>query len=151
MMRLLAADRRAARRKRRMLRAMSASSKQVVTSPKLPTARGPYSPAIRAGNLLFVSGYGPIDPQTDEVVRADFATQARVTLDNLKTLLTEAGTSLENVVKTTVYLSDMDDFPTLNEIYAGYFPDDPPARTTIQAARLPLDIAVEIDCIAYIP
>jgi 2-iminobutanoate/2-iminopropanoate deaminase len=130
---------------------MAAPQKHVVTSPKLPTARGPYSPAIRVGNVLFVSGYGPIDPTTDEVVRGDFAAQVRLTLDNIKTLLEEAGASLDHVVKTTVYLSDMDDFGTLNEIYATYFSNDPPARTTIQAARLPLDIAVEIDCIAYVP
>jgi len=130
---------------------MPASHKQVVTSSKLPTARGPYSPAIRVGDLLFVSGYGPIDPTTDEVVKTDFATQVRLTLENLKTVLEEAGGSLENVVKTTVYLSDMDNFAAFNEIYATYFPNDPPARTTIQAARLPLDIDVEIDCIAYTP
>ncbi len=130
---------------------MSASDKHVVTSEKLPTARGPYSPAIRVGNLLFVSGYGPIDPETDEVLRTDFAAQVRLTLDNLKTLLEEAGGSLDNVVKTTVFLSDMDNFPELNDIYATYFRNDPPARTTIQAARLPLDIDVEIDCIACLP
>jgi len=129
---------------------MPASEKQVVTSPKLPTARGPYSPAIRAGNLLFVSGYGPMDPKTDQVVTGDFATQARLALENIKTLLEEAGASLDAVVKTTVYLSDMDNFAALNEIYATYFTDDPPARTTIQAARLPLDIDVEIDCIAVL-
>ncbi|MGD8238542.1 MAG: Rid family detoxifying hydrolase [Armatimonadota bacterium] len=129
---------------------MPPSHKHIVTSPKLPTARGPYSPAIRVGNMLFVSGYGPIDPETDEVVKGDFATQVRLTLDNVKTLLEEAGGALDDVVKTTVYLSDMDNFPALNEIYATYFVSDPPARTTIQAARLPLDIDVEIDCIAHL-
>ena len=130
---------------------MSASQKQIVTSEKLPTARGPYSPAIKVGNLLFVSGYGPIDPKTDQVVKTDLASQVRLTLDNLRTLLEEAGGSLDNVVKTTAYLSDMDSFAAFNEIYATYFSSDPPARTMIQAARLPLDIDVEIDCIAWIP
>ena len=129
---------------------MPPSDKRVIRSPKLPTGRGPYSPAIRVGNLLFVSGHGPIDPATDQVVRADFATQVRRTLDNLKLLLEEAGASLGHVVKTTVYLSDMNNFQTLNEIYAAYFPTDPPARTTIQAARLPLDFDVEIECIAWV-
>jgi len=119
-----------------------------VESPKLPPAKGPYSPAIVAHGLVFVSGQGPIDPATGEVVRGDIQTQTRLVLGNLQTILEAAGSSLEKALKTTVYLTDMGDFAVMNEVYASFFGATPPARTTIQAAALPLGIAVEIDVIA---
>ena len=122
--------------------------KEPFNSPNLPAPKGPYSQAVKVGDLIFVSGTGPIDPQTGEVVRGSIEDQVRLTLDNVKALLEEAGSSLDQVVKTTVFLQDMDDFPKMNQVYATYFSTDPPARTTVQAARLPLDMGVEIEVIA---
>jgi 2-iminobutanoate/2-iminopropanoate deaminase len=122
--------------------------REVISSPDLPPAKGPYSPAIRAGGFVFVSGLGPIDPGTGAVSQAGFEDQVGLVMENLARVLKAAGSSLEQVVKTTVYLRDMNDFPRLNAVYAAYFPKDPPARTTIQAGKLPLDMAVEIDAIA---
>jgi len=117
---------------------------------KLPRPRGPYSQAVQAGGFLFVSGLAALDPQTGLPCTGPVEEQVRVTLDNLQTLLHEAGASLRQVVKTTVYLADMDHFPMMNEIYATYFPEHPPARTTIEAARLPMDFLVEIDAVAWL-
>lgn len=122
--------------------------KQPITSPNLPPVKGPYSPAIRAGDLLFVSGQGPIDPASGEVRRGSIQEQTKLVLRNVEAILQAAGSSLDRVVKTTVYLDDIQNFAAMNEIYASFFPKDPPARTTIQAAKLPLDIAVEIEAIA---
>jgi len=121
------------------------------TTTKLPVPKAPYSQAVQCGNLLFVSGMGPMDPQTGAVIKRGFERQVTQTLDNLQTLLEAAGTSLSNVVKTTIYVTDLGKFPLLNEIYARYFPKHPPARTTIEASRLPFGIPVEIDAIAYLP
>ena len=120
-------------------------------SDKIPAPVGPYSHAVRAGDFLFVSGIGPIDPATGKVIKRGFERQVRQTLDNLAALLKDAGCSLADVVKTTVYVTDLQEFPKLNAIYAEYFSKQPPARTTLQAAALPLGIAVEIDAIAYLP
>jgi len=120
------------------------------STDKLPRPRGPYSPAMRAGGFLFVSGLAALDPKTGQPCTGPIEEQVRVTLDNLRTLLEEAGSSLRHVVKTTVYLADMDHFKAMNEVYAGYFPQNPPARTTIEAARLPMDFLVEIDAIAWV-
>ena len=124
---------------------------QPFTTTKLPVPKAPYSQAVRCGEFLFVSGMGPVDPHTGAVIKRGFERQVTQTLDNLKTLLEAAGTSLSNVVKTTIYVTDLDKFPQLNEIYARYFPKAPPARTTIEASRLPFGIPVEIDAIAYLP
>jgi 2-iminobutanoate/2-iminopropanoate deaminase len=124
--------------------------KQVVHSPHLPPAKGPYSPGVRVGDLLFVSGMGPLDPATGAVISGDFAAMVHRTLDNIALVLAAAGVGMDRVVKTTVYLADLGRFAEMNEIYAGYFPGVPPARTTIQAARLPLDIPIEIEAIAYL-
>lgn len=126
---------------------------QPFNTDKLPKPKGPYSQAVKAGKrggFLFVSGLAAVNPGTGEPCRGPIDEQVRLTLDNLKTLLEEAGASLAQVVKTTVYLADMEHFQAMNEIYATYFPHDPPARTTIQAARLPLDFLVEIDAIAWV-
>ncbi len=124
------------------------SEKEVIISDQLPPAKGPYSPAIRAHGFVFVSGQGPIDAATGEVVRGDVGQQTRLVLQNVSGVLAAAGSSLDTVVKTTVYLSDIGDFAAMNAVYAEFFPSDPPARTTIQAANLPLGIDVEIDAIA---
>lgn len=122
--------------------------KKHVSTPNAPKPIGPYSQGVIAGGLLFLSGQTPLDPETNEMVAGDISVQTERVLKNLMTVLKEAKMGAENVVKTTVYLADMGDFPRMNEVYARYFAKDPPARTTIQAARLPRDARVEIDLIA---
>jgi 2-iminobutanoate/2-iminopropanoate deaminase len=124
--------------------------RQAVSTPSAPRAIGPYSQAIRAGSFLFVSGQIPIDPATGEMVAGDTAAQTRRVLDNLGAILAAAGSSFDHVVRTTVYLADMNDFGAMNEVYGTYFADPAPARATVQAARLPKDARVEIDVIALV-
>jgi len=123
--------------------------KKVVATSNAPKAIGPYSQAIQAGEFLFCSGQGPMDPQTGQLVEGDIAVKTRRVLDNLGALLAEAGYSWDDAVKTTVFLKDMGQFAAMNETYAAYFPKNPPARSTIQAAKLPRDIDVEIELIAW--
>ena len=115
-----------------------------------PQAIGPYSQAVRAGNMLFVSGQGHLDPATGAIVAGDVAVATRRVMDNLGAILKAAGASFDNVVRTTVYLADMGDFAAMNAVYGEYFSEPAPARTTIQAARLPKDLRVEIDVIAVL-
>ena len=122
--------------------------RQAVSSPSAPKAIGPYSQAIRAGSLLFVSGQIPLDPDTGAMVEGDIAAQTHRVFRNLKAILEAAGASLDHVVRTTVYLADMNDFAVVNEVYGTYFSSPAPARATVQAARLPRDARVEIDVIA---
>ncbi len=122
--------------------------KEAIWPKSGPEPKGPYSPAVVCGNLVFVSGQGPADAKTGEIVRGDVLEQLRKTVENIKTILEEAGSSLKNVLKVTVYLADMDDFSRMNELYKAYFGPVYPARTTIQAGRLPFDILIEIDVIA---
>ncbi len=123
--------------------------KKRIEAAKGASPVGPYSPAIRAHGLIFVSGQIPLNPQTGDIVSDSIQDQVRQTLDNLKTIVEAAGSSLDKAVKCTVYLADLQDFEAMNEVYAGYFTGKaPPARTTIQAARLPKGVAVEIDVIA---
>ncbi len=122
--------------------------KETISTEKAPGAIGPYSQAIKAGNIVFCSGQIPIDPATGEFVSNDVAEQTRQVLINLTAVLEAAGTDLSNVVKTTVFLADMNDFTAMNEVYAEFFSENKPARATVQAARLPRDARVEIDCIA---
>jgi len=122
--------------------------REAVASDAAPKAIGPYSQAIRAGSLLFVSGQIPLDPATGAMVEGDIAAQTRRVFANLQAILEAAGASFDNVVRTTVYLADMNDFATVNEIYGTYFSSPAPARATVQAARLPRDARVEIDLIA---
>ncbi len=124
--------------------------KETILTEKAPGAIGPYSQAVKAGNMVFCSGQIPIDPTTGEFVSNNVAEQTHQVLTNLSAVLEAAGTSLNNVVKTTVFLADMNDFTAMNEIYAEFFTDNKPARATVQAARLPRDARVEIDCIAII-
>ncbi|HMP74169.1 MAG TPA: RidA family protein [Kiritimatiellia bacterium] len=114
---------------------------------------GPYSQAIAAkGRLMFLSGQIPLDPVTGQLAATDVGGQTRRVLENIKAILLEAGTSFDHVVKSTVFLKNMEDFPVMNPIYAEYFTSDaPPARSTIEVARLPKDVLVEIECVALIP
>ena len=125
--------------------------KQAVSSPDAPKAIGPYSQAIRAGQLLFLSGQIPLDPATGQLVEGDIAAQTRRVMDNLRAVLDAAGLSLAHVVRTTIFLADMTDFTTVNEVYATYFPGSAgaaPARATVQVSQLPRGARVEIDAIA---
>ena len=122
--------------------------KQRIQTSQAPNALGPYSQAIVSDTLVFCSGQGPMDPETSTIVEGDVAVQTRRTMENIKAVLAEAGLDFGDVVKSTCYLLDMDDFQAFNEVYGSYMPEPYPARTTIQAARLPLDIKVEIEVIA---
>ena len=122
--------------------------KQAVSSPDAPKAIGPYSQAVRAGQLLFVSGQVPLDPGTGQLVNGDITTQTRRVFDNLGAVLKAGGRSFADVVRTTVFLADMNDFAAMNEVYGQYFSEPYPARATVQVARLPKDARVEIDVIA---
>src|SRR4029077_4272177 len=122
--------------------------KQAVSSPGAPKAIGPYSQAVRAGQLLFVSGQVPLDPATGQMVEGDIAAQTRRVFDNLGAVLKAGGRSFADVVRTTVFLADMNDFAAVNEVYGTYFTEPYPARATVQVARLPKDARVEIDLIA---
>ncbi|MBI2222752.1 MAG: RidA family protein [Acidobacteria bacterium] len=124
--------------------------RQAVSTEHAPKAIGPYSQAVRAGNMLFVSGQIPIDPATGALIQGDIASQTRRVLDNLAAILKAAGGSLDHVVRTTVFLADMGDFAAMNDVYAGYFSNPAPARATVQAARLPKDARIEIDVIAIL-
>ena len=123
---------------------------QAVSTKAAPAAIGPYSQAIRAGEFLFVSGQIPLDPLSGVLVEGDVRAQARRVLENLKAIVAEAGASFDRVVKTTVYLLDMNDFPALNEEYAKFFGTPAPARATVQVGRLPKDVRVEIDAIVFL-
>ena len=124
--------------------------KEIIATEEAPKAIGPYSQAVRVGSLVFLSGQIPLDPVTGQIIEGGTPAQTARVLDNLKAVLEACGSSLEQVVKTTVYLKDLTEFASMNEIYAKYFPDDPPARATVEAARLPRDVRVEIDCIAFV-
>ena len=125
--------------------------KQIISTPQAPSAIGPYSQAVRAGNLLFVSGQIPIDPSTGQLIAdKDIKSQTRRVLQNLLAIVEAAGGSAQHVVKTTVFLRDIRDFAEMNAVYSDFFMSSPPARSTIEAAQLPRDVGVEIDCIAVI-
>lgn len=122
--------------------------KDIVLTDRAPKPIGPYSQAVKSNGFVFVSGQVALDPQTNEFVGSDVRQQAERVLENLKAILEASGVSLNHVVKTTVFLKDMNDFTAMNEVYARYFIAAPPARSTVQAARLPKDALVEIDLIA---
>jgi 2-iminobutanoate/2-iminopropanoate deaminase len=123
---------------------------KIVVSERAPRAIGPYSQGILAGKLLFLSGQIPIDPGSAELIGGDIAAQTRQVLDNLSAVLDAAGASLSDVVKTTVFLVDLADFPAFNTTYASYFTGDPPARSTVQVAALPKGARVEVEAIALL-
>jgi len=122
--------------------------KEIISTDKAPAPVGPYSPVVAFEKLIFISGQGPLDPQTKQLVTGTVQEETQQTLENIRNILEDVGSSMNNVLKVTAYLGNMDDFFAFNEVYAKYFPSDPPARTCIQAGRLPFDIKVEIDVIA---
>jgi 2-iminobutanoate/2-iminopropanoate deaminase len=124
--------------------------REVISTNSAPAAIGPYSQAIRAGNLVFTSGQIPVDPATNALVAGEIHEQAHQVMRNLAEVLKAAGSSIAHVVRTTCFLRDLNDFAAFNQVYASYFDNDPPARSTVQVAKLPLDVMIEIDCIAVI-
>jgi 2-iminobutanoate/2-iminopropanoate deaminase len=122
--------------------------KQAISSPDAPKAIGPYSPAIRTGGLLFVSGQIPLDPATGQMIDGDISAQTHRVLDNIGALLAAGGLTFADVVRTTIFLADLSDFTSVNAVYGAYFSEPAPARATVQVARLPKDARVEIDVIA---
>lgn len=127
------------------------NEKKVITTKNAPSAIGPYSQGISAsGTAVFVSGQIPIDPATGSIAGGNIEVQARQSLSNVKAVLQAAGAQLKNVVKTTIYLSDMNDFPAMNAVYSEFFSENCPARSAVEVARLPKDVKVEIEAIAII-
>ena len=124
--------------------------KEIIATEQAPQAIGPYSQAVRVGNMIFASGQIPIDPATKEFVAGGVAEQTEQVLKNLTAVFAAAGVGLDSIVKTTVFLADMNDFTAMNEVYGKYFAQSPPARATVQAARLPRDAKVEIEAIAVL-
>jgi 2-iminobutanoate/2-iminopropanoate deaminase len=123
-----------------------------IITPAAPAAIGPYSQGIRfSGELVFTAGQIPLDPATKSVVGGGIRAQTEQVLKNLQAILVAAGTSLEHAIKTTVFLKNFDDFAAMNEVYSEYFSADPPARSTVEVARLPKDVLIEIECLALIP
>lgn len=127
------------------------SERSIVNTDKAPAAIGPYNQAVKAGGFLYCSGQIPLDPATGKLVEGDVAVQATRVLDNLKAVLEAGGASLADVVRCEVFLKDLGDFQTVNGIYGAYFAEEPPARITVEVARLPMDVLVEIAAIAQIP
>lgn len=125
-------------------------TKRVVSTEKAPAAIGPYSQAIKSGDLLFMSGQIPIDPKTGNLVAGDIDAETRRVMDNIGAVLSAAGAKFENLVKTTIYLTDLGDFAAVNRVYASYFSLDPPARATVQVSALPRGARVEIEAIARV-
>jgi 2-iminobutanoate/2-iminopropanoate deaminase len=128
----------------------SVGVRQVISAADAPKAMGAYSPAIKAGNLLFVSGQIPIDPGSGELVGGDITVQTEQVMRNLGALLRAAGGSFDHVVRTTVFLADLDDFAAMNEVYSRHVGSPPPARATVQVARLPRGVRIEVDAIAVL-
>ncbi len=122
---------------------------EIISTDKAPRPVGPYSQAIKAGPFLFISGQIPIDPSTNEVIKGDIRAQTRRVLDNIKAILEAAGYSLKDVVSVTVFLKDLKLFSEFNEVYAEYFPENPPTRTTVEVSNLPKGVLIEMNAIAY--
>jgi 2-iminobutanoate/2-iminopropanoate deaminase len=121
---------------------------KIIESKNAPLPIGPYSQAVEVNGFIFTSGQIAIDPSSNQLIEGNAAEQTKQVLENLKQVLSAAGASLDNVVKTTIFIKNMDDFGAVNEVYAGYFSANRPARSTVEVARLPKDVLVEIDCIA---
>ena len=124
--------------------------KQIISTNKAPQALGAYSQAIRYGEQIFCSGQIPLNPETMEMVGETAAEQTKQVMENLKAVLEAASSDFSKVLKCTIYLKNRDDFTAVNEVYGSYFPDNPPARATVEVSRLPKDALVEIECIAYL-
>ncbi len=127
---------------------MNSSMKKVISTTKAPAAIGPYSQAIEINNMVYTSGVIPINPEDGSIVEGDIKVQAERVLKSLSALLKDCGTSLDNVVKTTVFIKNMNDFAAMNEVYARYFTNNCPARSCVEVARLPKDVLIEIEAIA---
>lgn len=127
------------------------SVKSIVSTTKAPAAIGPYSQAVKVGNLIFVSGQIPLDPESGKIVEGGVIEQTKRVMSNLEAILSETGAGLESIVKTTLYIKSMDDFPVVNDIYGSYFTKEPPARSCVEVNRLPKDALVEIEAIAFVP
>ena len=123
---------------------------KIISTPNAPAAMGAYSQAVISNGFAFLSGQIPLDPATAKIVDGDISAQTERVLENLKAVLEACGSSLGQVVKTTVYIKDMGEFAKMNEVYGRYFPSNPPARATVEVARLPRDVRIEIDCIATV-
>lgn len=124
--------------------------REVISTEQAPSAIGPYSQAVKYGDLVFTSGQIPIDPSTGELIQGGVKEQAEQVIKNLEAVLTAAGSSLAKVVKTTVFIKNMNDFAVINEVYAGFFSGSHPARSTVEVARLPKDVQIEIEAIAAV-
>jgi 2-iminobutanoate/2-iminopropanoate deaminase len=124
--------------------------RKIISTEQAPKAIGPYSQAVVSNGVAYLSGQIPLDPGTGQLVEGDITAQTERVLQNLRAVLEACGASMESVLKTTVFLKDMADFPKMNEVYTRYFATNPPARSTVQAARLPRDVSVEIDAIASV-
>ncbi len=124
--------------------------KKIINTDKAPKPIGPYNQAVMSNNTLYVSGQIPMNPATAELVKGDIKEQTRMVMENLKAILKEGGMDFGDVVKCSIFISDMKDFPLVNEVYGKYFTEEPPARETIQVAGLPMGVDVEISCIAVI-
>jgi 2-iminobutanoate/2-iminopropanoate deaminase len=122
---------------------------EIIRTPNAPTPLGPYSQGVRAGNFLFVAGQGPIDPKTAKITATSIESQTTRTLQNIQAILEASGFSLRDVVKVSIYLRNASDFQKMNDVYKTYFPDNPPARTTVEAGFVAADMLVEIDAIAF--
>ena len=133
-----------------MAKSRRGSVKKVINTKKAPAAIGPYSQGVMVNNFLFISGQLPMDPETMEMVTGDIQQQTKQSLENIKSILEEAGLNFNNVIKTTVFIKDMDDFAKINEIYGNYFNENKPARACVEVARLPKDAGVEIEAIAAV-
>jgi len=126
-------------------------SKTIIHTENAPAAVGPYSQAVRVGNFVYTAGQVPLDPASGKIVEGTISTQTEQALRNLDAVLAEAGCSLNDVVKTTVFMQDLFEFGAMNAVYAKFFGDEPPARSTVEVAALPLGAKVEIECVAYLP
>ena len=124
--------------------------KEIISTKDAPQAIGPYSQAVRLENLIFVSVQIPIEPETGKIMKGNIREQTRQILESLNNILLAGGSSLDNVLRTTIFLTDLENYPVVNETYAQYFTDLPPARSTVQVAKLPMDAEIEIDAIACI-
>ncbi len=124
--------------------------KNIISTDKAPQAIGPYSQAVQFNNLLFISGQIPLEPKSGEIVKGNIKEMTKQILDNLNSILTASGSSLDNVLRTTIFLTNLDDYVEVNEIYAEFFEKSMPARSTVQVSRLPMDVPIEIDAIASV-
>jgi 2-iminobutanoate/2-iminopropanoate deaminase len=123
--------------------------KKIIKTGDAPQAIGPYSQAVEAGGFVFISGQIPIDPKSGNLLQIDIKGQARQVMDNAKAILSAAGCGMSQVVKVTIYLKNMADFAAVNEVYSGYFPSEPPARATVEVSRLPKEVVIEMDFVAW--